>query len=230
MKITNQTDIFGRRDFLRIGSLGVGGVSVANALRAATAAKKKNISCILLWQSGGSPQLDTFDMKPDAPAEIRGEFKPIPTNVPGLHICEHLPEMAKMMDKVTVLRSVRSKENNHERAINYLLTGYLPLPTLEFPSMGSVISQQLGPKNGLPPYVAVPNTFPSYGAGYLGGAHNPFIAGDPNATGYQVRDLTLPVDVDWARVDNRRFLVQQMDAKFRSVEASRNRRRFQGHL
>ncbi|MCY2966012.1 MAG: DUF1501 domain-containing protein, partial [Planctomycetota bacterium] len=82
------------------------------------------------------------------------------------------------------------------------------------------ISQQLGPKNGLPPYVAVPNTFPSYGAGYLGGAHNPFIAGDPNATGYQVRDLTLPVDVDWARVDNRRFLVQQMDARFRSVEAS----------
>ena len=220
MKITNQTDIFGRRDFLRIGSLGVGGLSIANALRAAKDAKKKDISCILLWQSGGSPQLDTFDMKPDAPAEIRGEFKPIPTNVPGLHICEHLPEMAKMMDKVTVLRSLRSKENNHERAINYLLTGYLPLPTLEVPSMGSVISKQLGPKNGLPPYVAVPNTFPSYGAGYLGGAHNPFIAGDPNSTGYQVRDLTLPVDVDWARVENRRFLVQQMDSKFRSVEAS----------
>ena len=79
MKITNQTDIFGRRDFLRIGSLGVGGLSIANALRAAKDAKKKDISCILLWQSGGSPQLDTFDMKPDAPAEIRGEFLAIDT-------------------------------------------------------------------------------------------------------------------------------------------------------
>ncbi len=220
MRITNQTDIFGRRDFLRIGSLGVGGLTLPAALRGASTGKRKDISCILLWQSGGSPHMDTFDMKPDAPSDIRGEFKPISTNVPGLQICEHLPEMAKMMDKVTVLRSLKSKENNHERAINYLLTGYLPLPTLEFPSMGSVISSKLGPKNGLPPYVAVPNTFPSYGAGYLGGAHNPFIAGDANATGYQVRDLTLPVDVDWSRVENRRFLVNQMDAKFRSVEAS----------
>jgi hypothetical protein len=215
--ISNRTSLFGRRDFLRIGSLGALGVSLDGVLRAGA---KKDISCILLWQSGGCGHLDTFDLKPDAPKEIRGEFKPIPTNVPGIQICEHLPFTAKQADKFTILRSMKSRENNHERAINYLLTGYLPLPTLEFPSMGSVVSKELGPKNGLPPYVAVPNTFPSYGGGYLGGAYNPFIAGDPNVSGYQVRDLTLPADVDWTRVANRNFLVKQMDAKFRAIESS----------
>ncbi len=215
--ISNHTSLFGRRDFLRIGSLGALGVSLDGVLRAGA---KKDISCILLWQSGGCGHLDTFDLKPDAPKEIRGEFQPISTNVPGIQICEHLPFTAKQADKFTILRSMKSRENNHERAINYLLTGYLPLPTLEFPSMGSVVSKELGPRNGLPPYVAIPNTFPSYGGGYLGGAYNPFIAGDPNVSGYQVRDLTLPADVDWARVANRNFLLKQMDAKFRAIEAS----------
>src|SRR5229473_419513 len=215
--ISNRTSLFGRRDFLRIGSLGALGISLDGVLRAGA---KRDISCILLWQSGGCGQLGTFDLKPDAPKEIRGEFKPIPTNVPGIQICEHLPFTAKQADKFTILRSMKSRENNHERAINYLLTGYLPLPTLEFPSVGSVISKELGSKNGLPPYVAVPNTFPSYGAGYLGGSYNPFIAGDPNISGYQARDLTLPADVDWTRVGNRNFLLKQMDAKFRAIEAS----------
>ncbi|MDX1980416.1 MAG: DUF1501 domain-containing protein [Bryobacteraceae bacterium] len=220
MRITNRTDIFGRRDFLRIGSLGMGGLSLSNALAAPARGARKDISCILLWQSGGSPHTDTFDMKPEAPKEQRGEFNPIPTNVPGIQICEHLPLTAKVTDKYTILRSLKSRENNHERAINYLLTGYLPLPTLEFPSMGSVISKLQGPKNGMPPYVAVPNTFPSYGGGFLGGEHNPFISGDANVPGYKVRDLTLQADVDWQRVSNRRFLVEQMDRKFRSIEAS----------
>lgn len=215
--ISNRTSLFGRRDFLRIGSLGALGISLDGVLRAGA---KRDISCILLWQSGGCGHLDTFDLKPDAPKEIRGEFKPIPTNIPGIQICEHLPYTAKQADKFTILRSMKSRENNHERAINYLLTGYLPLPTLEFPSVGSVISKELGSKNGLPPYVAVPNTFPSYGAGYLGGSYNPFIAGDPNVSGYQPRDLTLPADVDWTRVGNRNFLLKQMDAKFRAIEAS----------
>ncbi len=159
-------------------------------------------------------------MKPDAAKEYRGEFNPIPTNVPGIQICEHLPRTARIADKLTILRSLRSRENNHERAINYLLTGYLPLPTIEFPAIGSVISKTLGPRNGMPPYVAVPNTFPSYGAGFLGDEYNPFISGDANATAYQVRDLTLPADVDWQRVGNRRYLLEQMDKKFRSIEAS----------
>ena len=213
MEITNRTDLFGRRDFLRVGSLGLGGLHLG-------AAPKKDLSCILLWQSGGSPHIDTFDMKPNAPKEIRGEFNEIASNVPGIRVCEHLPNMARIMDKVTVLRSMKSRENNHERAINYLLTGYLPLPTIEFASIGSVISKVKGPRNGMPPYVAVPNTFPSYGAGFLGGEYNPFISGDPNVTGYRQRDLTLPADVDWTRLSSRAHLVKQMDAKFRSIEAS----------
>ena len=222
MRINNHTDIFGRRDFMRIGSLGALGINLPGFLRAASTADKpkKDISVILLWQSGGCGHQDTFDMKPDAPLEYRGEFNPISTNVPGIQICEHLPRTAKVMDKVTILRSLRSRENNHERAINYLLTGYLPLPTIEFPSIGSVVAKELGPKNGMPPYVAVPNTFPSYGGGYLGGEYNPFISGDANATGYKVRDLTLPTDVDWTRLGNRRHLVEQMDRKFRAIEAS----------
>ena len=217
MRVTNQTDIFGRRDFLKIGSLGALGISLADVLRAGP---KRDISCILVWQSGGCGHLDTFDLKPEAPREIRGEFHEIATNVPGIRISEHLPVTARQADKYTILRSLRSKENNHELAINYLLTGYLPLSTIEFPSMGSVVSRELGPKNGLPPYVAVPNTFPSYGAGFLGGDHNPFISGDANASGYRVRDLTLPSDVDWSRLGNRRWLLEKMDARFRSVDAS----------
>ncbi|MBI1786709.1 MAG: DUF1501 domain-containing protein [Acidobacteria bacterium] len=210
-------DLFGRRDLLRIGSLGAMGVTLDRVMRANG---RKDISCILVWQSGGCGHMDTFDMKPDAPKEYRGEFQPISTSVPGIRICEHLPLTARQAGKFTILRSMKSRENNHERAINYLLTGYLPLSTLEFPSMGSVVSKQLGPKNGMPPYVAAPNTFPSYGAGYLGGEYNPFIAGDANVSGYKARDLTLPADVDWQRVGDRNYLLRQMDAKFKSVDSN----------
>ncbi len=217
MTCTNHTDLFGRRDFLRLGSLGALGISLDRVLRADP---RKDISCILVWQSGGCGHQDTFDMKPDAPKEYRGEFRPIATNVPGIEICEHLPVTARQADKYTILRSMKSRENNHERAINYLLTGYLPLPTMEFPSMGAVLSKELGPKNGMPPYVAVPNTFPSYGAGFLGAGYNPFLSGDANVAGYRVRDLSLPADVDWTRVGNRSWLLKQMDAKFRAIESS----------
>ncbi len=221
MPVNNHTDIFGRRDFMKIGSLGALGLNLPHALRAAATNKPaKDLSVILVWQSGGCGQQDTFDMKPDSPKEYRGEFSPIPSNVPGIQVCEHLPRTAKVMDKMTLLRSMKSRENNHERAINYLLTGYLPLSTIEFPSIGAVVSKEKGSRNGLPPYVAAPNTFPSYGAGFLGGEHNPFISGDANVTGYKVRDLTLPADVDWTRLGNRRYLLEQMDKRFRAVEAS----------
>src|SRR5260221_7185768 len=196
MKVTNHTNLFGRRDLLRLGSLGSLGITLDKVLRAGTG---KDISCILVWQSGGPSHLDTFDMKPDAPKEIRGEFKPIPTSVPGIQISEHLPFTARQADKYTILRSMKSKENNHERAINYLLTRYLPLSTIEFPSVGAVVSKEKCPKNGMPPYVAIPNTFPSYGAGFLGREHNTILAGYPNASSYQVPDSSLPAAVDCAR-------------------------------
>src|SRR6266508_4061570 len=216
--------MFGRRDFIKIGSLGLFGLNLRDYffLRSVSAASTPvDRSVIVVWLSGGPPHHDTFDMKPDAPQEIRGTFKPIPTNVPGIQVCEHLPRTARQADKFAVIRSMTSRENNHEPAINYLLTGYLPLQTLEFPSMGSVIAKEKGPRNGLPAYVTIPNIFPSFGAGFLGGEYGPFIAGDPNVKGYRVRDLNLPVDVDWQRVNNRRWLLDQFDRNFRPVDTRR---------
>ncbi len=224
-------ELFGRRDFIRIGSLGLFGLGLRNylALRAlaedspAHAAITKaapDRSVILIWLSGGPPHMDTFDMKPEAPKEFRGLFKPIPTNVAGIQVCEHMPRIARQADKFAVIRSMTSREANHERAINYLLTGYLPLQTLEFPSMGSVIAKEKGAQSGLPAYVTVPNIFPSFGAGFLGGAYGPFIAGDPNVFGYRVRDLTLPTDIDWGRVNNRQWLLTQIDQQFRDIDTS----------
>src|SRR5262245_24733435 len=213
--------LFGRRDFVKIGSLGILGLNLRDYffLRSASAnSSAPDRSVILVWLSGGPPHHDTFDMKPEAPAEIRGTFKPIRTNVSGIQICEHLPQTARQADKFAIVRSMTSRENNHEPAINYLLTGYLPLQTLEFPSMGSVIAKEKGPPNSLQPYVTIPNVFPSFGAGFLGGEYGPFIAGDPNVKGYRVRDLNLPVDVDWHRVNNRRWLLDQMDQRFREID------------
>jgi hypothetical protein len=214
---------------VRIGSLGILGLNLPDYLylRAAatstgtgTTTPAADRSIILVWLSGGPSHHDTFDMKPDAPSEVRGTFKSIPTSVPGTRICEHLPRTAKLANRYTIIRSMTSRESNHERAINYLLTGYLPLQTLEFPSMGSVIAREKGSRNNLPPYVTVPNIFPSYGAGFLGGEYGPFIAGDPSARGYRVRDLDLPVDVDWQRVNNRRWLLDQFDRKFRAHDST----------
>ena len=114
MEVNNRTDLFGRRDFIKIGSLGALGVNLPEVLKASTVGRKpnKDVSIILVWQSGGCGQQDTFDMKPDAPIEYRGEFKPISTNVPGLQICEHLPRTAKICDKLTVLRSMKREEFN----------------------------------------------------------------------------------------------------------------------
>ncbi|MGH9338904.1 MAG: DUF1501 domain-containing protein [Acidobacteriota bacterium] len=219
--------LFGRRDFIKVGSLGLFGLGLRDylALKSLTAAPVSSAagsgerSVIVVWLSGGPPQMDTFDMKPDAPAEVRSLFKPIPTNVAGIQVCEHMPRIAGIADKLAIIRSMTSREANHERAINYLLTGYLPLQTLEFPSMGSVIAREQGSRNGLPPYVTVPNIFPSFGPGFLGGEYGPFIAGDPNESGYRVRDLNLPTDIDWSRVTNRQWLLSQIDEQFRRLDA-----------
>jgi hypothetical protein len=211
--------IWGRRDFLKIGSLGALGISLGDVFAATGGAGPKDErSVIVLWLSGGPPHHDTFDMKPDAPSDIRGPFKPIPTNVSGMTICEHLPRIAKVTDKHAVVRSMTSSVNDHEPGIAYVLTGYKKLQSIEFPSTGSVVAKELGPRNGMPPYVAVPQTFPSYGAGFLGGAYSPFIAGDPNVKDYKVRDLSLPLDTDWTRVNNRQWLLNQIDSQLRDID------------
>ena len=210
-------EIWGRRDFLKIGSLTGLGLTLGDVFRAGASVKDER-SVILVWLSGGPPQLDTFDMKPDAPSEIRGPFNPIPANVPGMTICEHLPRMAKVADKYAVVRSMTSPEIMHEGGIAYTLTGYPKLQSLEFPAMGSVVAKELGSRNGMPPYVAIPQTHPGYGPGFLGGAYGPFIAGDANVKDYKVRDLSLPLDTDWERVGNRTWLLDQFDSQFRDID------------
>ena len=152
MRLTDRSSLFGRRDFVRIGSLGALGVTLDKVLRAGP---KRDIACILVWQSGGCAHQDTFDLKPDAPREFRGEFNPISTNVPGIRICEHLPLTARQADKFTILRSMRSAESNHERATRYL----------------------------------------------------------------DISGLTLSVDTDWQRVNDRRFLLKTVDSKLRFLDA-----------
>ncbi len=212
--------IWGRRDFLKIGSLGPLGLSLADAFAATNGVGPKDErSVILLWLSGGPAQMDTFDMKPEADRDLRGPFKPIKTNVPGVEICEHLPRVAQVADKFAILRSMTSPIVEHRDGIGLALTGYRPLPSLVFPSLASVVSKEKGPRNGMPPYVTIPQTFPSFGAGFLGGEYGPLIAGDPNVADYKVRDLTLPVDTDWSRMNHRQALLKQLDSQFRDMDA-----------
>ena len=151
-------------------------------------------NCILIWLAGGPSHLDTFDPKPGASADVRGEFKPIATSVPGLAISEVFPNLAKVMNKVTLIRSMTSPESDHDRAAHHLMTGYRPSPALVYPGYGSVVAKTRESKRGmLPPYVAVPDA-PIFGSsGYLTPAYDPFaVSGDPNSPGFRVQNLTPP--------------------------------------
>ena len=139
--------------FCRAGVLGLTGLTLADVLRlrraGATGTDRKNTSVILIWKGGGPSHIDMWDLKPDAPAEFRGEFKPIKTNVPGIDISEHLPLSAKQMDKFSILRSVTHPDAGHESASHYLLTGYRPtndIPSNEMPSYGSIMAKERGPR------------------------------------------------------------------------------------
>jgi len=216
-----------RRDFIKVGALGVVGLSAADLFRmqAAYGAEEPAArSVILLWMDGGPPQHETFDPKPGAPLEIRGEFKAIPTNVDGVQVCELMPRMAKQMDKVALLRTLAHNEGAHERACHILLTGWHPLSPLVYPSLGSVVARELGGRGPLPPYVAIPSSSFAFGhgqSGYLEAAFNPVsVGGDPNHSGFKVRDVNLSKNVTRERVDRRRTLLQALDSAFRRFEES----------
>src|SRR4051812_26184894 len=148
-----------RRDFVRAGALG--GLSLASYLRLADAGevkKAKAQSAIFVWLGGGPPHLDTFDPKPEAPKEIRGEFAAIKTNVGGVEVCEHLPKLAKVTDKFALLRGVSHTLAGHELGTSYLSTGNRPIPSLTYPGYGAVVSKELTGRADLPHFVAVPTT------------------------------------------------------------------------
>jgi hypothetical protein len=170
-------------------------------------------NCILIWLAGGPSHIDTLDPKPDAPADVRGEFKPISTSVPGLSISQVYPNLAKMMNRVTLIRSMTSPEADHGRASHHLLTGYRPMPALEYPSYGSVVSKVREARRGmLPPYVAIPDTPLFSSSGYLTPAYDPFaVGGDPNQESFRVRNLTPPDRLTLQRLMRRKAMVKSLD-------------------
>lgn len=138
---------FSRRDWLEMAAAAFGGTAPgwfqSLAARAEAVPQHEHKSCILLWMGGGPSQVDTFDMKPDAPDAIRGQFQPIATNVPGIQICEHLPRLAKLTDKLALLRNMSTGEADHHRASYYMQTGYKILPNTNHPLLGSIASAEL---------------------------------------------------------------------------------------
>ncbi len=212
-----------RRDFLHLGLLTTLGVSLADVLRlqAGESAKtRRSLSCILIWLDGGPSHLDTFDPKPDAPSEIRSPFQAIPTSVAGVQVSEHLPRTAKVMGDVALIRSLTHELGNHDTGTRFMLTGHRPTPSLQYPSLGSVVAHEHESTAAMPPYIAIPNDAvggDSNGAraGYLPGAYSAFNAGDDPS---RVRDLNPPEGVSFARGDDRREMLRRMDALSRAVE------------
>ena len=225
-----------RRDFIQIGLHGALGLGFCDLLRlrAGAAATEslgatrpsgtiktggKDVNCILVWLDGGPSHYETFDPKPDAPSEIRGEFKAIPTKVPGIHFAECVPKLAEVADKFTVVRSICHKDPNHGGGNHYMMTGMpTPVPVacgafVTFhPSFGSVVSYRRGLRDGLPAYVAIPEVSRSGGPNFLGGQHAPFVIdGYPNSPSFKVRDVVLPADISEGRAATRQMLRGSLD-------------------
>lgn len=215
-----------RREFLRLAALGALGASSSGWLpqlaAAAAGDPKRRRSCVLLWMNGGPSQTDTFDMKPDH--ENGGEFKPIATSVPGIQICEHLPQLAKHMRHFVPIRSMHTKEGDHGRAAFLMRTGYRPRGRLQFPTMGSLLSKELAREGAeLPDYVSIGPyqalNPAAYSPGFLGPRRAPLVVGGAGGGAYRdgqlgVRNLAPPDGVDRARFDARLGLLGEMEDDF----------------
>jgi hypothetical protein len=218
-----------RREFLHVGGLTGLGLSLGGFFRmqsdradtkAFTHFEGTAKSVIHVWLPGGWAQQETFDPKPLAPAEYRGEFKAIDTVLPGVQFSETLRRSAAIADKITVVRSMTHGEAAHDRGTHNMFTGYRPSPALTYPSFGSVVAHELGPRADLPPYVCLPSLpAPDAGAGYLGSGFGPFAIGaDPANANYTVRDLSLPAGVDAARFAGRQQLREVVGRHFQRLE------------
>lgn len=213
-----------RRELLGFTGLSLFGLGLPEYLRArevSLAMAPKAKSCILLWLDGGPSHLEMFDLKPDAAAEVRGPFRPISTDVPGIQICEHLPRTAKIAKHLAIVRSMTSPLGEHGLANEYLLTGYKPSPVLSYPSYGAVLSHMRPNSSALPPYIAVPEPRSSHGAGFLGARFEPFkVSGGQGRGDLRVRDLDLFPGVDETRIARRREYLAEFDKAQAAIEAS----------
>lgn len=232
-------DGIGRRDLLRVGMAGLfgGGLALEHLLAAPSEAnpgvlEDTGVSVILLFLKGGLSTIDTFDLKPNAPTEIRGEFQPIATNVAGIDVCEHLPSVARQHDKFSLIRSFGHRNSDHGPADHYMLTGYHPIagfnpslsPNNQRPAHGSVISRTLGPRGTVPPYVSLPQLHASSGPAYLGPTCAPLgIIADPNSPDFAVPDVVPPLTLAADRIDNRRQLLRSVDQFQQTAELQANK-------
>jgi hypothetical protein len=210
-----------RRDFLKVGVLGGSALTLPGFLRLAAAGevkKAKATSAIFINLQGGPTHMDTFDLKPDAPSEYRGEFNPIPTNVPGIQISEHLPKIAQVMDKFCLLRGITHTLAAHELGQQYVNTGNKPIPSLEFPGYGAVVSKELGGPEELPTFVAVPNS--AQKPGYLGVRYAALNTGNTPTAGqpYSVRGISLRNGLTVTEVERRSNLLGDLDTAFQGFE------------
>ena len=224
---------FHRRDFLKIGAAGLFGLSLPQLLRleaaaAATPDKRRAHAVILVWLAGGPATIDMWDLKPEAPEGIRGEFKQIDTKVPGVSICEHLPKMAGMTDKVSIVRSLNHTIPSHGPATVFMTTGNKPTPALQYPSLGSLCAKLLPTEKGVPPYVTFNDIRggTAGASGYLGTSFNPFmIEGNGGGKGGgaftgRVRGITLPQNFSLEELDKREKLLEGFDKGLSDLDKS----------
>jgi hypothetical protein len=214
-----------RRSFVRAGALaglGLGdllrGLSFASQDDAIPAPRAKGLIHIFL--PGGMAHQETFDPKPYSPVSYRGQVRTIDTVLPGVRFGQHLQRTAKIADRITVIRSFTHGEADHNRGVHNMLTGYRPSPAVVYPSLGSVVSHELGSRKSLPPYVCVPNQPNAFaGTGYLSASYAPFALGDdPSRKNFKVRDLDLPKGVDAERFERRRAMLGTIDRGFGAAE------------
>ena len=238
-----------RRTLLRAGGMGMLGLTLPGLLRAAEATKasgKSTIkprakSVIFLFQWGGPSQLDMFDMKPNAPEEIRGPLKPIASSVPGIQVGEKLPETARRMDKVTIVRTLTHTMKNHNSAGYYALSGHPPATDDQrlrdsldlYPAYGSVVDKLAPNAAGMPTFVSYPHTIrdgsitPGQHASFLGKAHDPlFFTEDPNSESFKLPELSLPANLPLDRLARRREMQKLVDRQARLLEISGEARGF----
>lgn len=238
--LNSDCERYHRRDFLRVGSAGLLGLSLADLLRAESIAAgtaldggttagadrfktpgntRKAKSVIMVWLAGGPATIDMWDPRPNAPDTIRGEFKPISTKVDGLQFSEHLPKMASVTDRSTVIRSIHHSIAAHELGTQYMTTGNRPNPALVYPAMGSVASMMLKTPVGVPPYVSFADlrNGQAGGAGYLGPAYNPFPV-EAGGGRLKVRGVSLPKEFTVTELDRRDKLRDIFDENFKQVD------------
>ncbi len=224
-----------RRDLLRIGSLGAVGLGLPDLLRAESSRTQTQAvptaprarSCILFFLEGGPAHQDLWDMKPLAPADVRGEFRPIESSLAGVAVCEHLPMLSRQMHRFALIRSVHHEIVDHNASSYYMLTGRSPVvggrlivadEPDNFPPYGAILSRLLPASANLPEFVHLPDIMSNNGfdlpgerAGFLGPAFDPLVAGDPSAPGYTVPGLGLPTEIPTLRLDRRRALLNELD-------------------